>query len=684
MLAAFTPVPVIRFGSLVTIWPPDKLPNGVSPGCRNVRFTPSSVLSREGLSLAFSTGVNAPVTGLAGYVLSGGGSIPLVFDAAGHLWQENPAGSGRLQRLASSAVALPAQSYMQAAIAYNRAWLAFGDGRVGAIPPASCDGEHLDPVALAPPAGSALAADDASSGNVAAGLRYGFVMYLTRSGYLTAPQSPFSWNAAGGHRVAVSNLPIGPEQVVARVLAFTVAGGSNAGPYFAIGSTQTIQTVEETSTWVNDNTSTSAVFDFDDTFLSASTDCTAAFRKILPSAAAGVMFSPSTRRLFYWGEPAAPSLLRISQPDDPETFYGDTGFAQVAENDGQRITAAFEFKGQIFVAKQDALYLLSPSAADPAAWDVRIANDRIGIAGPRAFDLSSDFVAIAHRTGCYVFDGANLLHVSLEIDDLWRRINWNYAHLIWVHIDSAARELRIGAPLDAAAAPNIVFKVNFQEDWKAPVIFSPFTGDERAYPGRKWSLDDIAAFSALRIARPLLAAAPALAGGIPASLPLPGMPGALAAAQLLFASANPDGAVCFLDPAVHSDNGVGFDSWYQTAPLSATTAQLGASIGIQSLAAVTLVARGRGPLQVDLLPGASAGDAAGAASPHARAADRPCRLRPLLLRSENADFRLGARLQAPRIALRVSTAAEPGAWFELSSACAWLRTAWPAPVGTRA
>ena len=686
MLSSFTPVPVIRFGSLVTLWPPDKLPNGVSSGCRNVRFTPSSVLSREGLSLAFSTGINAPITGLAGYVQSSGASLPLVFDSAANLWQESPAGSGLLLRLSSAAVALPSRSYLQSALAYNRAWLAFGDGRIGAIPPASFDGQHLDPVALAAPSGSAAAADSAAVGNVAAGLRYGIVMFQTRSGYVTAPQSPFSWTAAGGLQVAVTGLPIGPEQVVARIVAFTVAGGSNAGPFFAIAQPQTIQGVAETSTIVSDNSTTSAVFNFDDTFLAASTDYTAAFRKILPPAEAAVMFSPSARRILYWGESAQPSLVRISQPDDPETFYGDTGFALVSENDGQRITACFEFKGQIFVAKQDSLYLLVPAAGDPATWEVRIFNDRVGIAGPRALDLAGDFVAFAHPTGCYVFDGGNVVLVSLEIDDLWRRINWNFGHLVWVHIDPSSREVRIGAPLDDSAVPNVVFKVNYQEEWKAPVIFSPFTGDERAYPGRKWSLDDIASFSALRLARPLLANSPALAGGIPAALPLQGVSGALTSSQLLFASANPDGAVCFLDPAVHSDNGAPFASFYQTALLSSTAAQLGASVGVQSLAAVTLTARGSGHLEVELLPDSAAVLAAAGRAPRAApvpgAAPRAQLLRPLALRPEaSADFRLGARLQAERIALRVASPPDAGAWFELSAACAWMRTAWRAPTG---
>ncbi len=692
MLTSFTPVPVPRFGSLVTQWPPDKLPNGVSPDCRNVRFSPSSVATRQGLTLAFRTGQAAMVTGLAGYIQTSGNSMPLVFDFAGRLWRESPAGSGYLAGIQSSLVAPPASAHLQSALAYNRVYLAFGDGRFGQGLPASYDGLNLDPIALAAPSGSSTVADSGTPGNVCAGLRYGIVMYQTRSGYISAPQAPFSWTAAGGQQVTVGNLPIGPAQVVARIVAFTVAGGSSAGPYFAIGAAQTLNGVTETATVVNDNVTAAATFNFDDTFLAASTDYTANFRKIVLPAQAGVLFSPTTQRLLWWGQSGQPSQLTISQAADPETYYGDTGLVMIGENDGQRLTVCFEFKGQIFAAKQDSLYVVIPSAGDPAAWAVSIYNNRIGVCGPRALDLCGDFVAWAHPTGFYVFDGSDPVQVSLEILDLWQRINWTQSHLIWVHIDVQNQEVRIGAPLDDALLPNVIFKVNYQEGWKAPVIFSPFTGDERAYPGRKWSLDDIAATGAYEIVRPLVPGGGMNPEGFSSLLPAMGVPGELSRRQVLFTSADADGAVSFLDPTAYSDNGRPIASWYQTSYLSPTQAQLGASVGIQSLAAVTLTARGQGRMLVTALPNSSSSlarnsglSADSLASPPAGLAaessfgkgPQPQIFRPLdLSPGAQADFKLGSRLTAERISLRFANSPDPGAGFELSAVCAWLRTAW--------
>jgi hypothetical protein len=104
-------------------------------------------------------------------------------------------------------------------------------------------------------------------GLVAPGTRSAVCFWQTDTGFLSKPSAPFSWNAAGNKRVSVDTLPIGPSNVIARWVAFT---GANGGSYFAIPvpaiDPSTGQTVS-TSTVVNDNTSTSATFDFSDNTL---------------------------------------------------------------------------------------------------------------------------------------------------------------------------------------------------------------------------------------------------------------------------------------------------------------------------------------------------------------------------------------------------------------------------------
>ena len=586
----------------MTAWGAEKLDASLASEALNVRFNAAAVMSREGLTRVCATPNRAAVTGLLGLVLANRTQVPLVFDAAGGLYAETPAGSGTLARVAAPDVSLPVGSYLQGAAAYNRAYLAFGDLKAGTAAPASYDGVNLDPVTLAAPSGVASAADSATAGAIAAGVRYGTVLFKTRSGTLTAPQTPFTWTAAGGKQVTVANLPLGGVEVVARVVAFTVAGGSSAGPYLYISSTQVINGVTETATVVSDNLATSASFNFDDNLLAASSDVTAAFRKVQLPAQAGVLFAESTRRLLWWGDPAYPSLLRVSEPDDAGSYYGDTGLVSVAENNGQRLTACFEFRNQLFAAKEDSLHLVNPNDGPPATWSVTPRTAQVGIAGPRAVDANDSVLFFVHRSGAYLFNGGDVVNVSGELTrpgndrpGLWERINWLYGHLIWVHIDAENQEVRIGVPLDQATMPSHILKLSYSDGWEPSFLFSSFTARYHYHPGRRWSLDSIAATQARRIPRPL---------------PLGAFAGdrRTAVSQILLASAAADGAVQMLDPGAALDNGQPFLSRYRTGGLNANESIKDQRQGLSLVGQVQVRARGQGKLFVAALTPAGGGE----------------------------------------------------------------------------
>jgi hypothetical protein len=104
-------------------------------------------------------------------------------------------------------------------------------------------------------------------GQIAPGKHQMQVMFLTRQGYLTKGSPAISFVADGGQYLTVSDLPIGPSNVVARVLAFTGALGSY---FFYIPVPAEINGIlVSTATQVNDNTSTSVVLDFADNTLYA-------------------------------------------------------------------------------------------------------------------------------------------------------------------------------------------------------------------------------------------------------------------------------------------------------------------------------------------------------------------------------------------------------------------------------
>src|SRR5260221_13087907 len=72
-------------------------------------------------------------------------------------------------------------------------------------------------------------------------------------------------------------------------------------------------------------------------------------------------------------------------------------------------------------------------------------------------------VAIAHRTGLYIFSGGEPVKISQEIQPTWNQINWQYAHTLWVTVDTKERRILIGAPMGAATSPNTILLLDYRD-----------------------------------------------------------------------------------------------------------------------------------------------------------------------------------------------------------------------------
>lgn len=128
------------------------------------------------------------------------------------------------------------------------------------------------------------------------------VIFQTRNGAYTAPGPPVTITANGGQYLRVDNVPLGPPNVVARALAFTGASGAK---YFILPiAPQLNGQILGTSTVINDNTTTSAVFDFSDQSLlaglSIDTSGNDLFNQVVLGPVVGIF--PYAGRLFAWGE----------------------------------------------------------------------------------------------------------------------------------------------------------------------------------------------------------------------------------------------------------------------------------------------------------------------------------------------------------------------------------------------
>jgi hypothetical protein len=152
-------------------------------------------------------------------------------------------------------------------------------------------------------------------GQVGIGARKCCVCFLTRSGYITQP-SPIGYFSitSGSGSIQVSNIPIGPPNVIARIVCFT---GANGGNFFYIPQDVIVvvpgaPTVTNTSTIINNNTDTTAKFNFSDTVLLSATAIDIQgnnlFNDIELGSCRGLLTYAS--RMFAWSEQAKVTNLR--------------------------------------------------------------------------------------------------------------------------------------------------------------------------------------------------------------------------------------------------------------------------------------------------------------------------------------------------------------------------------------
>ena len=144
------------------------------------------------------------------------------------------------------------------------------------------------------------------AGLLGAGLRNCVCFFITRNGFYTPPSPYVQFNLnEGASALNVSNIPLGPDEVVGRGLAFTAANGSL---YYYIPTPVTVinedQPTVYSATIINDNVSTSVTLNFTDTLLTSSTpiniDGNNLFNLIELGSCIGV--TTYSDRVFAWGE----------------------------------------------------------------------------------------------------------------------------------------------------------------------------------------------------------------------------------------------------------------------------------------------------------------------------------------------------------------------------------------------
>ena len=665
----------------------------------------------------------------------------------------------------------------------------------------------------------------AAAGSVDAGAHQVCVIFKTRQGYLTKPSPAITWTASGGKRAVVANIPIGPSNVVGRILCFTGAGGAS---FFYTGNGTTLFSGNMV---IADNTTTSLAVDFSDAILLAGSNVDNLFRLVELGDCAGV--TEYSERLFWWGErnkmnnwlnlgfdggftgplfphyplgwtpdvgfapggtdeesfvawgaaysivgngttptrglmtqgavqdslgapliqantdytirahcaanatllqgtlhlhlfsqsaginttglqltfaqlttsyveysaqltaplatipsdlvlriyadgtpnvsgqfyidsieifptstPVNASIVRASRVEDPESYDGINGFMSVAENNGQAIRAAFKLRERLYFVKEHSLHVTQDDGTnEPSLWSIAEVSRRLGTPSVRGVGIGEDWVVIAHRTGLYLFSGGEPVKISQEIQPTWNQINWQYAHTLWVTVDTKERRILIGAPLGASTTPNTILMLDYHDLDDAsdiasrPPVNVTVTGRKAATDmARKWSPWTIAANSCALIERVNGTAILAIGGG------LPGVGGAGAT-----------GKVYQLSDTQLSDDGSAIPSYYTTHffPERAVEQSLNLGAHRKLFSYLTMFVEGAGNLSLTSFTDTS---------------NAPQAQQPLPLSSPSLkDLELPINVLGERVAFQVSTN-QPGAWFKLQKFTPSVRVDPWAPV----
>lgn len=140
-------------------------------------------------------------------------------------------------------------------------------------------------------------------GGITAGLRQVAVCFLTRENYITKPSPPTSWVAAGGLQVSVTDIPIGPPNVIGRIVIFTptITPPATTGSFYYFDGAVPIPNGLSFPTMViPDNVTTSATFDFIDSVLEEGEPATSLYNLLeLGECSCSCAYSD---RMFWAGE----------------------------------------------------------------------------------------------------------------------------------------------------------------------------------------------------------------------------------------------------------------------------------------------------------------------------------------------------------------------------------------------
>lgn len=308
---------------------------------------------------------------------------------------------------------------------------------------------------------------EGGTGTVNAGTYKIAVSYETTSGFITPPGpkiggvfTPTIVTIDSDGKISLTNIPIGPAGTAKRRILVTQAG---LNEYFILGSTF--------GGIINDNVTTTAILDFDDTVdLVESGDYLFDLLEVIP---APLGLSVYGGRLLTFGGGDSPSIVRASLSGQGEAFDSISGIIIVEKDDGFSVRNATVIRKVLYLCKNLGIYSITDNGLEPSVWgnpdpidkSINVCIHGIG----EFFDLSAinmarDWTLIADRSGILVFDGiARKPPITDNINNIWQTMNFAKYHKLVIIIDEQFHKIYCTFPTGSSTENNKVIMGDYNK-----------------------------------------------------------------------------------------------------------------------------------------------------------------------------------------------------------------------------
>jgi len=347
----------------------------------------------------------------------------------------------------------------------NRAYITFHN-RVrgfGSVYVYQGDGTIRLAAGTAPSAFVLSVVTSANSGHIEVGTHLFAISFETNTGFITAPGPEIFtvYEAPGGFKAVVSNIPIGPAGTVARwVIATQVQpdfDGNQLSPEYFFAQR------------IPDNTTTSVEVDFYDSELYVSADY---LFDLMPTIPAGTFIFSYQDRLTLGGFAAQAHSVLSSKQRDYESFDTATSRLIIDPSDAQSgCTNGLQFRNSLIITKGNRSYIAQGILENPSDWPVDSLDPGIGT---QCFGIAQFIDAKGGTTerffqadgaGVFLFESAiyKRNEFTYNIADIWKRITRTAFNKVQLALDAENQVLYAAVPLDGATEVSHLLTAYFSD-----------------------------------------------------------------------------------------------------------------------------------------------------------------------------------------------------------------------------